>query len=115
MKQIQHKNQLGKAIAIHELAPSFALVAVPLLSELILTWFHWRTILMLITISAICFCWVFTQFNWMGAFEGALPNLETLKTFLKEPLFWLMILLFGLGITVYLFRSGINSMLSKRS
>jgi len=99
LMSIIRQDQLGKAIAIHELAPSLALVVVPLLSEFILTWFHWRTTLVLIAVSGICFCWVFTRFKLIGAFEGAPPNLEALKTFLKEPPFWLMVLLFGLGIT----------------
>lgn len=96
---IIRQNQLGKAIAIHELAPTLALVVTPLFSELILTRFHWRTTLVLIAVSGICSCWVFTRFKWIGAFEGAPPNLDALKSFLREPAFWLMIMLFGLGIT----------------
>jgi NNP family nitrate/nitrite transporter-like MFS transporter len=99
LMSIIRQNQLGKAIAIHELAPTIALVTVPLFSELILTWFYWQTTLVLIAVLSIGSGWVFSRFSRIGAFLGARPNLEGFKTFLKKSPFWLMVILFGLGIT----------------
>jgi len=98
LMSIIRQDQLGKAIAIHELAPTMALVTIPLFCELILTWFYWQTTLVLIAVAAIGLGWVFSRFKRIGAFAGAPLNMEELKTFLKEPTFWLMVILFSLGI-----------------
>ena len=88
----------GKAIAVHELAPNLAFVASPLLSELVLIWFSWQTAVMLLGIAALVMGIVFARFGSGGDFPGVAPSFESFKPFFREPAFWLMLFLFGLGI-----------------
>ena len=88
----------GKAIAIHELAPNLAFVIAPLLAEALLGVFSWRGVLMLSGIASMASGMVFIIFGKGGDFPGEAPNVSTLRTVLKEPSFWIMMALFGLGI-----------------
>jgi NNP family nitrate/nitrite transporter-like MFS transporter len=88
----------GKAIAVHELAPNLAFVASPLLSELVLVWFSWQTAVVLIGVAALLMGVVFARFGSGGDFPGVAPSFESFKPFFREPAFWLMLFLFGLGI-----------------
>jgi NNP family nitrate/nitrite transporter-like MFS transporter len=88
----------GKAIAVHELAPNLAFVSSPLLSELVLIWFSWQTAVVLFGIAALLMGVVFARFGSGGDFQGVAPSFESFKPFFREPAFWLMLFLFGLGI-----------------
>lgn len=89
----------GKAIAVHELAPSLAFVVIPLLSELVLVRFSWQTVVVLIGIAALLMGVVFARFGSGGDFPGVAPSLGSFKPFFRESAFWLMLFLFGLGIS----------------
>ena len=90
--------QWGKAIAVHELAPNLAFVSSPLLSELVLVWFSWQTAVVLFGIAALLMGVVFVRFGSGGDFPGVAPSFDSFKPFFREPAFWLMLYLFGLGI-----------------
>lgn len=88
----------GKALAIHELAPNLGFVAAPLISEALLHWFSWRGVLGVIGVSsALCGC-VFWRFGQGGTFHGQVPNLSSYRTLLRRSSFWIMVILFGLGM-----------------
>jgi NNP family nitrate/nitrite transporter-like MFS transporter len=89
----------GKAIAVHELAPNLAFAASPLVSELVLVWFSWQTVVVLFGIAALLMGLVFARFGSGGDFPGVAPSFESFKPFLRQPAFWLMLFLFGLGIS----------------
>jgi len=88
----------GKALAIHELAPNLAFVIAPLLVETLLGVFSWRGVLMLSGMASMVSGIVFMIFGRGGGFPGEAPKMNTLRIVLKEPSFWILMALFGLGI-----------------
>jgi MFS transporter, NNP family, nitrate/nitrite transporter len=98
----------GKALAVHELAPNLSFVIAPLLAEAFLEFMTWRGVLAVLGILSILLAFVFARFGRGGKFKGEPPNLKAFRTFVDRPSFWIMIVLFGLGISGSL---GIFSML----
>ena len=90
---------MGKAIAVHELAPSLAFVIAPLLSERRLMKYSWQTVLILLSVAALLMGIIFARFGSGGDFRGVAPSFESFKPFFREPAFWLVLFLFGLGIS----------------
>ena len=88
----------GKAIATHELAPNLGFVAAPLLAELFMAWFPWRGVIIFLGIASIMAAAAFYFFGKGGEFPGPAPNFGSLKTLFVEPAFWIMAVLFSLGI-----------------
>ncbi|MEE8552243.1 MAG: MFS transporter, partial [Desulfobacterales bacterium] len=89
----------GKAVAIHEIAPNLSFVLTPLLAEMLLHWFIWRNILFLIGIFSVIMGFVFIHVGKGGNFLGESPNFSSIKSIIEIPAFWILIFLFGLGIT----------------
>jgi NNP family nitrate/nitrite transporter-like MFS transporter len=98
----------GKAIAIHELAPNLSFVVAPLFAEVALIWFPWRGALVLLGIAVVLITLLFASRSRVGNFAGEAPNFRSLRALAREPSFWLMVLLFSLGISSTL---GIYTML----
>jgi MFS transporter, NNP family, nitrate/nitrite transporter len=88
----------GKAIAVHELAPNLGFVLAPLLSELIMMWFSWRAVPVILGVTTILLGIVFARYGRGGSFTGDAPGLASFKVFLASPAFWIMVMLFGLGV-----------------
>lgn len=88
----------GKGVAIHELAPNVAFVAVPLISEALLPWFAWQGILGLLGIVSLLAGALFAFLGKGGRFAGQPPNWSSFRPLLSNPAFWIMALLFGLAI-----------------
>ncbi len=98
----------GKALAIHELAPNSAFLFAPLLVETALGFFSWRIGMALLGLTALGMAVVF---RWRGPgadFCGAMPDRRAMLAIASRPGVWLMMLLFGAGISGTL---GIYSML----
>ncbi len=89
----------GKAIAVHELAPSLAFIAVPLAAELILGGFTWQAVPVVFGATALLLGLFYGRFGRGGRFVGRPPGVESMKVFLSDPNFWIMAFLFGLGIS----------------
>jgi NNP family nitrate/nitrite transporter-like MFS transporter len=98
----------GKAVAVHELAPNLSFLAAPLLTEALLGFLSWRGILVLLGVTSVFCGLIFIRFGKGGRFPGEAPRVSTLKIFMVEPSFWLMMGLFALGIGG---SSGVYSML----
>ncbi len=92
-------NQWGKAIAIHELAPNLGFVLAPLISEALLRWFSWRGILGVMGVASITAGAAFARFGKGGRFPGAAPSVASFQNILGKPAFWIITMLFSLGIT----------------
>jgi NNP family nitrate/nitrite transporter-like MFS transporter len=88
----------GKALAIHELAPNLGFVAAPLISEVLLQWFSWRGVLGVLGASSALCGWVFWRFGQGGKFRGQVPNLSSYRNLFGQGSFWIMAILFGLGV-----------------
>ncbi len=89
----------GKAIAVHELAPNLGFLSAPLLAELFLRWFTWRTALASLGVTSIIVSLAFMRYGRGGQFPGESPASGSFRTLLGEPSFWLMMILFGLGVS----------------
>ena len=98
----------GKAIAIHELAPNLGFAVAPLLVELALVWFSWRSIPVLLGLAAILIGALFGRYARGGEFAGTAPGTAAFRPFLVEPAFWMIVVLFSLAISSTL---GIYTML----
>lgn len=98
----------GKALAIHELAPNLSFVLAPLVAEVVLYWFSWRTVFMALGFAAFILATVFARFGRGGDFRGESFKYSSLRLIFSNPAFWIMVILFSLGISSTL---GIYTML----
>ena len=89
----------GKAIAIHEVAPNLAFVTAPVFAEAVLGWYSWQAVLAVLGVAALLSGIIFALFGRTGASAGEAPNLRSIGVLGRQPSYWLMILLFGLGIS----------------
>lgn len=94
-----HSKDWGKGLAIHEFAPNIGFVAAPLMSEALLTWFSWRGVLSLLGLTSLISGIVFGRFAKGGEFHGEAPGFSSFRVFLAMPAFWIMAVLFSLGIS----------------
>ena len=89
----------GKAIAVHELAPNLAFFVSPFIAELFLKWASWRSALGILGVLSILASVSFARFGRGGDFPGESPLSSAFGTLVRTPTFWLMIILFGLGVS----------------
>ncbi|HEX7232607.1 MAG TPA: MFS transporter [Candidatus Binatia bacterium] len=93
------KRHWGKAIAIHELAPNVAFFVAPFLAEIFLRWSTWRACLGMFGVLAILASISFGRFGRGGDFRGESPGSQAFGVLVRTPAFWLMIILFGVGVS----------------
>jgi NNP family nitrate/nitrite transporter-like MFS transporter len=98
----------GKAIAIHELAPNLGFVTAPFIAEAFLKWDSWRGVFEFLAIVAFIVGLLFFRFGKGGRSCGQALNLRTLRIFLKDSSFWIIVAFFALGIGA---QFGVYSML----
>jgi NNP family nitrate/nitrite transporter-like MFS transporter len=98
----------GKALAIHELAPNLSFVLAPLVAEIVLYWFSWRTVFMVFGFTALILALGFAKFGRGGDFRGDAIKPSSLRLIFSNPAFWIMMILFSMGISSTL---GIYTML----
>jgi NNP family nitrate/nitrite transporter-like MFS transporter len=94
---IRHQDW-GKAIAIHELAPNMSFVMAPFIAEAFLQWGSWRQMMALLGIISLTLGTAFFWFGRGGNFFGQAPTPQVVRNLIKEPSFWIVMILFGLGI-----------------
>ena len=88
----------GKAIAIHELAPNLSFIAAPLISEAVLVWFSWREVFLVLGVIPLIMSPVFVRYSRGGDFKGEAPGFSALRQLFGNLSFWLMVILFSLGV-----------------
>jgi len=98
----------GKALALHELAPNLSFVLAPLVAEVMLYWFSWRTVFMALGFAAFLLAAVFARFGRGGDFRGDSFKYSSFRLIFSNPAIWIMVILFSLGISSTL---GIYTML----
>jgi len=95
---IINPRQWGKAIAVHEMAPNLGFVAAPLLAEIFLFWFSWRTILIVFGLTSLLMGLANERYGKCGEFTGTAPRLGAIRTLVKQRSFLIMLILFCAGI-----------------
>ena len=98
LTSVIHSKHWGKALAIHELAPTLGFILAPLLSEVFLRFFSWRGVFTFLGALSVILGAVFARFGRGGEFRGEPPGFRSFKALLKQPSFLIMIALFGLGL-----------------
>jgi NNP family nitrate/nitrite transporter-like MFS transporter len=88
----------GKAISVHELAPSLAYIAAPLIAEALLLLFPWQGILALIGFASLLLGMIFLRLGRGGDFTGEAPTLGNIRLLTGKPAFWIMAVFFSLAI-----------------
>ncbi|MFA5027782.1 MAG: MFS transporter [Candidatus Methylomirabilota bacterium] len=88
----------GKALAIHEAAPSLGFVAAPLVAELVLGVFSWRGALVALGAAALLLGIAYARWGQRGVAASEPPRLETMGRLLFAPEAWMMGLFFAVGI-----------------
>jgi NNP family nitrate/nitrite transporter-like MFS transporter len=99
---------LGKAVAIHELAPNLGFLIAPLLAEALLGWFSWRGVLVFVGIASLIGGVVFALWGKGGNSYGEAPNLRMMRGLLVDPSILIMIVLFSLALGM---STGVYSMM----
>lgn len=89
----------GKALAIHDLAPNLSFVLAPLVAEAVMMRFSWRAVFFVLGLAAFVLTIVFGRYGRGGEFQGEPPRPAALKTILAQNSFWLIMLMFCLGIS----------------
>ncbi|MBU8911237.1 MAG: MFS transporter [Desulfobacterales bacterium] len=98
----------GKAIGIHELAPNLSFLLSPLICEILLLWLPWRGVFFIIGGFSIFLGFFFFKFSRVNDFFGESPTLTAFLPLVGKRSFWIMIILFSLGVIGTL---GVYSML----
>jgi MFS transporter, NNP family, nitrate/nitrite transporter len=89
----------GKAIAVHELAPNLAFFMGPFFAELFLQWSTWRIALAAVGTAGVIVSLAYYRFGKGGDFAGQSPTSSAFRQLIRAPAFWLMLGLFGLGVS----------------
>lgn len=92
------RSHWGKAIAVHELAPNLALFSAPLWAALFTGCSNWRTGLLFIAGGTFIAGAGFRTLIRGGNFRGEAVHCDHLRHLFKNSAFWIMTVLFGVGI-----------------
>ena len=95
---IINPRQWGKAIAVHEMAPNMGFVAAPLLAEIFMLRFSWRTILTVLALTSLFMGLANVRYGKRGEFTGRPPRLGAIRSLVKQRSFLIMLILFCAGI-----------------
>ena len=88
----------GKAVAVHELAPNLGFVLAPFLAEAFLRWSSWRGLLTALSGCSLLLGLAYARYGRGGTFKGEAPTFQTVSVLLRDPSFWIMMVMFGLGV-----------------
>ena len=88
----------GRALSVHELAPNLAFVTAPVIASFFLSRSSWHHLIAIIAVLSLFTGLIFLKID-AGNFRGTAPNLTSCSYYLRKRQFWLMTILFGLGIT----------------
>ena len=92
------KDFWGRAVSVHELAPNLAFISAPVIASFFIARYNWH-ILMIVMASCCMFVALILLKTEMGHYLGTAPSISACTHFLRKREFWIMLLLFGLGIT----------------
>ena len=88
----------GKALSVHEMAPSLSFVLAPLLAEGMLLFFDWQMVFHLLGGLQFCLGLWFIKAGRGGDFPGTVPGPLMVLQIVRRPIFWLLVLFFSLAV-----------------
>ena len=88
----------GKAISIHEMAPNLAFVLTPIITEILLRFITWRSVLLFLGLATITAGAIYALIGPGGKIKGERPRLAALVRVARLPSLWLLILQFALAL-----------------
>lgn len=105
MTAMVQRQDWGKAMGVHSSAPTLGLVIGPLLVAVFIGLVSWRTLIVSLGVLSLLAGVAFLYFGKGGDFPGDAPKFSGLKQIIRLPSFWVIILLFimGLGGSIGLF------------
>ncbi len=92
------KEQWGKGMTLHELAPNLGFVTAPLLAEALLKFSSWRGILAIIGAGSLLMGTLYLPFGRGGRSKGVPLSIQSMREILFQPSFWIMSILFAISI-----------------
>lgn len=98
LTSLVRKEDWGKTMAVHELAPNLSYVIAPILAEGVLLFFDWRTALLILGVSQILIGIWFFKAGQGGDFPGTVPNPAMVGQIVKKPFFWMLVLMFSMAV-----------------
>ena len=93
-----HRQDWGKALAVHQTAPPLSVVLGPLLVILLLGMISWQNILAILGGISVVVGLAFIRYGRCGAFSGHAPRLADLKFVISRRSFWIMVILFAFAM-----------------
>lgn len=88
----------GKALSVHQSAPSFSFVLAPLIVAILLNWYPWRVVLIIWGLLALVSALFYTYRGQGGDFPGQPINPANAKALVTEPAFWIMVVLMAVAM-----------------
>jgi len=92
------KEDWGKTMAVHEMAPNLSYVVAPLLAEGMLLLFDWRAVFYLLGVVQIFFGAWFIRSGRGGEYPGMVPGPLMVAQIVRRPIFWLLVLFFATAV-----------------
>lgn len=89
----------GRALAIHELAPNLSFILAPLAAELMLRLAGWRMGMGVMGILTLLLGLCYLLYGRGTDFHGQRPDRQATRNLLGRPFFWLLVVMFSLGIS----------------
>lgn len=97
---LTHRDNWGKAVAVHEMAPNLAFICAPLLAEATLHFTDWRGSMRVMACMTIAGAILFMRFGKGGHACGEPPNMQTLPRLARRKETWMFMVLIGVGIAL---------------
>lgn len=94
-----NKENWGKAVGVHELAPNLSFLLAPVICEALLMMISWRSVLLVTGALSVILGLAFFKFASVRDFPGQAPMLKAFVPLTALPSFWIMIILFTAGVT----------------
>ncbi len=88
----------GKALAVQQMAPPSSLILAPLLAVFFLSFFSWQALMGSIAVLTLIIAVLFFTVARLGDFPGDAPRISLAGHILSKRSFWIMIVLFALGM-----------------
>jgi MFS transporter, NNP family, nitrate/nitrite transporter len=92
------KQDWGKALSVHQLAPPLSFVTAPLIAALLMKWLSWRWVLGVWACVALISAVGYALKGKGGDFKGRVPHPDNVRQVVSQPSFWIMVLLLAMAM-----------------